>query len=89
MEISPIAGVRAMPVMRARPPDTELTAVFDIENPASIGDETYTPADGSQASAAEDEEPEEELTGEPDLEEPESQGPLIHAKPGRQISFFA
>ncbi|MGA2216844.1 MAG: hypothetical protein ABSG51_02075 [Terracidiphilus sp.] len=89
MEISPIAGVRAMPVMRTPPSDTDLPAVFDIENSAKTDDETYTPSDGRQGSAAEDEEPEEELSAEPDLEEPESQGRPMQAKTGRQISFFA
>ena len=78
-----------MPVLKIPPRDSELTAVFDIENTAKTDDETYTPSSERQASAPEDEEPEEELAGEPDLEEAESTGSEIQGNPSRQISFFA
>lgn len=88
MEISPISGIRALPVLKARPAESELTALPDIEELARIGDETYTPSDGNQASAAEDDE--EELAEAPELDEPEQpEKTPIHAGPDGAISFFA
>jgi hypothetical protein len=88
MEISPISGIRALPVLKVRPTESELTALSDIEEMTRIGDETYTPSGGNQASAAEDEE--EELIEEPELEEPvEAPRTPIRAAQGRAISFFA
>ena len=88
MEISPISGIRALPVLKVRPTESELTALYDIEEMTRIGDETYTPSGGNQASAAEDDE--EELIDEPELDEPEE--PVrtrVQARQGTAISFFA
>ncbi|MGA2650197.1 MAG: hypothetical protein ABSF28_06730 [Terracidiphilus sp.] len=88
MEISPISGIRALPVLRARPTESELTALSDIEELARIGDETYTPSDGKQASAAEDDE--DELTDAPEMEEVEqTETTPIPAGSGKAISYFA
>jgi len=88
MEISPISGIRALPALKARPTESELTALSDIEEMARIGDETYTPSSGNQASAAEDDE--EELIDEPEPEDPEEAPTVaIHPAQGRAISFFA
>jgi hypothetical protein len=40
MEISPIAGIRAMPVVKVPPADPELSALFEIENSAGPGDDS-------------------------------------------------
>jgi len=89
MEIGPISGIRALPVLKARPVDTELPALSDVEELARIGDETYTPSNGSQSSAAEDEE--EEFTEDaPELEVLEqAEAHPIQTGQGRAINFFA
>ena len=84
MEISPIAGIRNLPVAKAPAADAGLSAVFDIENFASIGDETYSPSGGKSAGGREDE-----------FEDPADEGEAPAATtaldegPARQISFFA
>jgi len=93
MEISPVAGIRAMPVVKEPPIDPKLTAVFDIDSSARIGDETWTPSDGKPGRGSEDDESEDEFeeTDEFGDQEAEAQATGIAAeKPeGRQVSFFA
>jgi hypothetical protein len=88
MEISPISGIRALPVLKAPPANPELTALSDIEGLTRIGDETYTPSGGKSASGAEEDD--EELIDEPELDEPEQTATTpSQAGPGGAISFFA
>ena len=101
MEISPIAGIRNLPVARTPPVDTELAGVFDIENFARIGDETYTPGGSKSAGGSEDEfdEPDKDEEEEGEKEEateedeavPEGRPPerVFAAAPNPQISYFA
>ncbi len=92
MEIGPIPGIRSVPVIKAPPPDSSLSAVFDIENFARIGDETYTPSDGKSASGGEDQFDDplndeiDELTNEEAIDASAS---AVKLMPGRPISFFA
>ncbi len=51
MDIGPIRPIRSLPVTKAPPANPELSAVFDIENFARVGDETYTPGGGHSAAA--------------------------------------
>ncbi len=88
MGISPISGIHALPVLKPRSPDSERSALSDVEQVPSIGDETYTPSDRNSASGAEgdDDEP---------LDPPENEEPAQAttspepASPGTGISFFA
>jgi len=98
MEISPVAGIRAMPVVKAPPIDPKLTAVFDIDNSARIGDETWTPSDRESGRGAEDDGSGDESSDDEleELEDLDSQGAEAQAtvaaaeKPeARQVSFFA
>jgi hypothetical protein len=89
MEISPIAGIRAMPVVKIPPMDSELTAVFDIESPARMGDDGYTSSEEEHASAKDDEQAEEQFTESADLDEAERGAAVIPASAGGQISYFA
>ena len=93
MEISPIAGIRAMPVVKAPSADPELTAVFDIDNSARIGDETWTPSDKKSGRGGEDDGTDEELDefeDSADLEaEPHTEVSAADQSQARQISFFA
>ena len=84
MEIGPVTGIRNVPVIKAPPADMGLSAVFDIENFARIGDETYTPNSGKSAGGREDEfdDPLVEEESEPKIK-------AVEEGPSRQISFFA
>jgi hypothetical protein len=53
MEISPIPGIRAMHVIKVRPADTDLSAIFDIENPSKPGDDTYS-GNGKKSAGGQD-----------------------------------
>jgi hypothetical protein len=89
MEISPISGIRALPVLKIRPAESELTALSDIEKLARTDDESYTPSGGNQVSAAEDDE-EELIEDASEGDEPELAATTsIEADSGRAISFFA
>jgi hypothetical protein len=89
MEISPITGVRALPVVKAPPIESELPAVFDVEHTATIGDETYTPSREKSASGAEDDELDDETENLADVDEADSVEPVQQPSTGRAISFFA
>jgi hypothetical protein len=93
MEISPIAGIRAMPVMKVPPADPELTAVFDIDNSAKIGDETWTPSNSNSGRGSEDDGSDDEFEefDDPGDLESEAQPRVSPAEglEGRKISFFA
>jgi hypothetical protein len=89
MEISPITGIRTMPVVKTPPVNSELTAVFDIEAPARMGDDGYTSSEEKHASADDDEQAEDEFAEATASDEPERATPSIPADAGGQISFFA
>jgi hypothetical protein len=89
MEISPISGIRALPVLKPRSNEAELAFLPDVQESARMDDETYTPSDEEQESAA-GAEPEEEFTDAPDGDEREQQdAPAIQPGAERAISFFA
>ena len=92
MEISPIAGVRAMPVLKAPPVDPELKAVFDIDNSPRVGDETWTPSEKESGRGGEDDGSEEleDIDDSDDLEaEPRTGKSAAEQPETRPISFFA
>jgi len=84
MEIGPVSGIRAVPMIKAPPAEPGLSGVFDIENFARSGDETYTPSAGKSAGGREDE-------FDDPIEEDEAEARLRTAEDGngRKISFFA
>ena len=82
MEISPVTGIRVLPVVKVPPADSDLSRVFDIENAARSGDDTYS-GDGKRTSGGQDDESEEGEEGRE--EEPaETEGEAVG-----QINFFA
>jgi hypothetical protein len=93
MEISPIAGIRALPVVKAPPIDPKLTAVFDIDSSARIGDETWAPTDGQSGPGSEDDGSEDNGSDEAeDFGEPEAETRASASEEkseAGQISFFA
>ena len=58
MEIGPIPGIRALPSVKARPTDPQLSAVFDIDALARIGDSEWTEGRKKASGAVEDEDEE-------------------------------
>jgi hypothetical protein len=86
MEISPIVGIRVLPVWKTPTTDPELSGVFDIENFARIGDETYSPSDNRSANSAEgDDDWDEKPVG----QQIESAMAVYESRFGRRISLFA
>ncbi len=84
MEISPIAGIRAMPVVKIPPADPELSALFEIENSAGPGDDSYS-GSGKKAGGGQDAESDELEDG----IEAESSGHAAENGQGAQINYFA
>ena len=84
MEIGPVTGIRAVPMIKAPPAEPGLSGVFDIENFARSGDETYTPSAGKSAGGREDE-------FDDPLQEDELEAGMSSQEGGtpRKISFFA
>ena len=82
MEISPIPGIRALPVMKTPPVDPRLTGVFDIADSSGPGDDSYS-GSGKKAAGGQDDEADdvEETT------ETEPQTPEEGTRTG--INFFA
>ena len=88
MEIAPIAAIRAIPAVKPRPVDSELTALFDIEAAARPGDDTWTRSGRKAAGAEEDEEELDELEEIEDFQEGPPLTRWSAASSGSQISFF-
>ena len=93
MEISPIAGIRAMPVMKVPKADPELSAVFDIENFARIQDDSYSPNDARSGSGMEEDLDEFDELVEYDASAEDNEAALsVYAaqrEPDHHLSFFA
>jgi hypothetical protein len=91
VEIGPITGVRAFPA-KVPAADAKHWAVFEIEDSARTGDETYSPGGGK--SAEEDEDQYEETVAEAEAEPEDEVQPevkMLAAESGisRKVSFFA
>lgn len=84
MEISPIPGIRSMPVVKVPPADSDLSRVFDIVNSSKTGDDSYS-GSGKKSAGGQDDESE-------NLEESREvesvQQPAEDDK-GAQIDYFA
>ena len=85
MEISPIAGIRAMPVMKVPPANSGLSKVFDIENSSKPGDDSYSGSGKKAAGGREDDEGDELEQG------VEGESAVQVAENGRvaQVDYFA
>ncbi len=84
MEISPIAGIRAMPVVKVPPLESGITRVLDIDNSSKPGDDTYS-GNRKKAAGGEDDEAEDLEEGgdvEPSAQ-PEESSPLP------EVDYFA
>jgi hypothetical protein len=87
MEISAIPGIRAMPVMKAPPADSDLSRVLDIENSSQPGDDSYS-GSGKKAAGGQDNENENDELVEEGVEV-ESNGQAAGRVDDRQIDYFA
>jgi hypothetical protein len=76
MEISPVTGIRVMPVRRAAPVAEGPSAVFDMERLARPADDSWA-ADGEKPPGGQD-----DADNEPAAEDTES------ADAPRQVNFF-
>jgi hypothetical protein len=87
MEISPICGIRGLPIVKTPPANPELTAVFDIESSSRTGDETYS-SSNSNVSGGQDTDDLDDLLIEDD---PGSSSVPLFSDPSnpRQVNFFA
>jgi len=84
MEISPIAGIRAMPVVKIPPKESGLSKVFDVENSSQPGDDSYS-GNGKKTSGGQDDETDELEGG----MEGDSGGQTSGNLAVTQINFFA
>jgi len=82
MEISPVIGVRILPTVKAPPSESVVSADFEIQAAAWLGDDSYT---GSGKTAGGGEDPEEEL----DNEEANQAGAERAHGSAAGISYFA
>jgi hypothetical protein len=80
MEISPIPGIRALPVMKTPPVDPQLSGVFHIADSPGPGDDSYSRSGKKAAGGQDDEADEPEETKE--IESPQE-------SPKSGVSFFA
>ncbi|MGC1463575.1 MAG: hypothetical protein WA802_15335 [Terracidiphilus sp.] len=87
MEISPITGIRALPVMKTPPADSDLARVFDIENSSQPGDDSYS-GSGKKAAGGQDDEDENDKPVE-DGVEVESHGQAAGRVEDQQVDYFA
>jgi hypothetical protein len=84
MEITPIHGIRALPVVKAQQGDFRLPAVFDIDASAKPGEGGGQRSSSKAAGAEEDGEDDQVLDGEmePGIE-------ALEEVPARQVDYFA
>lgn len=94
MEISPIPGIRSLPVMKTPPADSDVSRVFDIVNSSKPDDDTYS---GSNKSGAGGEDEENIPTEETDISlsvapaaanEENPEAPVPH-NPALGVNYFA
>jgi hypothetical protein len=84
MEISPITGIRALPVVKTPPVDSDISRVFDIENSSKPGDDSYSGSGKKSAGGQDDED--EALEESREVESPAS---APDDKPTAQFNYFA
>ena len=84
MEISPISGIRAMPVVKVPPADSDLSRVLNVEDSFRPGDDNYS-GNGRKAAGGQDDESDE-------LEDGINAQTAEHSREdgqGAQVNFFA
>jgi hypothetical protein len=56
MGISPIPGIYALPVVKTRPAETDISRVFDVENSSKPDDDSYSGNARNASAGGEDDE---------------------------------
>jgi hypothetical protein len=82
MEISPIAGIRAVPAVKLPKNDPQLSAVFDIENPFGPQQDTFSQRQGKMSGGQDDGTAGQEASAESSADSPAS-------APNSTVSLFA
>lgn len=84
MEISPISGIRILPVAKVPPADSDLSRVQDIDNSSKPGEDTYSGGGKKSAGGQDDEneEAEENVEGQSSI-------PTSEDGPTAKINYFA
>lgn len=85
MDISPIPGIRALPVTKTPPVDPRLSTILDVENPTAPDDDTYS---GNRKQTAECQDDEDQVLPEEEAE-PESQQQSSNEAAPSRINVFA
>ncbi|HUV71344.1 MAG TPA: hypothetical protein VMW15_16930 [Terracidiphilus sp.] len=86
MEISPIAGIRVMSVVKIPPADSDLSRVFDVENSSRPDEDTYT-GSGKKAAGGQDDEDDDDELVEEGAENVPVRRAVEHVR-GAQIDYF-
>jgi hypothetical protein len=82
MEISPIAGIRAVPAVKPPKDDPQLSAVFDIENAFGPQQDTFSQRQGEMTGGQDDGAAGQETSAESSADSPAS-------APNSTVSLFA
>lgn len=99
MEIGPISGIRALPVVKTPPTDPRLSANFEIVHSEGPGDDTYSGSGRKAGRGQDDDEDETELGGEESQEESQDETreqseespreTAAYPDPAGRVDFFA
>jgi hypothetical protein len=79
MEISPITGIRVLPVIKTHGTEQRITAIFDLENSSGPLDETSA-HNGRNPAGGQDDEPDEseDQAESPQEESGDDSGPIVN-----------
>ncbi len=88
MEIGPISGIRALPVVKTPPTDPRLSTNFEIVHSEAPSDDTYSGGGRKSGRGQDDEDDEMELVEEETSEETPRE-PVAHPDPEGRVDFFA
>ena len=89
MGITPISGIRPLQVVKTPPVDSDISKVFDIQNPSQPGDDSYS-GDGKKSAGGQDDDAEAlEETMEAESREVQPPASSPDDEPTAQINYFA
>ncbi len=83
MEITPITGIRPVPMVKPSAAAPDLSRVFEAEYLGQSADDTYTPSQKKASQGLEEEDDDAEL-----VDEPEESASHVMV-PTAKVSFFA
>lgn len=89
MEISPIPGIRSLPVMKTPPADSNVSRVFDVENSPKPDDDTYSGGSRKGAGGQDDDNEEDTLMEEAEAAPSAESTERGTVERGSGVNFFA